>query len=576
MLEFELRDRDAGARLGRLTVKGKRIETPLFLPVYNPNIPVITPREMKEAYGFEAIMTNAYIIYRHEHLRVRALEEGVHSLLGFDGVVFTDSGAYQTFRARLELSQAEIVRFQEEIGVDVGVMLDSPSRGESYEECRQSVLETADRGEEWSRLRTEGRAAWEGVIQGGAYRELLELSCTLMSRLGFDIYAVGVPPRYWMSYDFEAIAVQGLTCRMGIPPEKPLHAFGMGNPMVLSLLAAIGYDIFDSASYAIYARDGRYMTEWGVKRVEELDYLPCSCPVCVKTDARELKEMTEDERIHLLARHNLYMIRREVNAIKQAIRENSLWELVQERARAHSNILRALIRVLEDGWSYLRRVDPVRKRSALFYSGRETLLRPELRRALERVRKRLGCVKIPSALSETYPFGQSVLEPGILEFDGRRYSDLERVRIIADYQFGPGVGLRLIPDDARIEKSRKTGRIRRIWLDDVLIAALRPGDGFLSLHIEGGLRLKEALEPPRYRVYLADAPKLLDAVKSGGDVFSKFVAKCDPLIIPKEEVLVVDMNDRLLAVGQALLAGFEMGRFRRGVAVKVRKGVEEW
>ncbi|MCD6444717.1 tRNA-guanine transglycosylase, partial [Candidatus Bathyarchaeota archaeon] len=168
MLEFELRDRDAGARLGRLTVKGKRIETPLFLPVYNPNIPVITPREMRETYGFEAVMTNAYIIYRHEHLRVRALEEGVHSLLGFDGVVFTDSGAYQTFRARLELSQAEIVRFQEEIGVDVGVMLDSPSRGESYDECKRSVLETADRGEEWSRLRTEGRAAWEGVIQGGA------------------------------------------------------------------------------------------------------------------------------------------------------------------------------------------------------------------------------------------------------------------------------------------------------------------------------------------------------------------------------------------------------------------------
>ena len=41
-MEFEIRDRDAGARLGRLTIRGRRVETPLFLPVYNPNIPIIT------------------------------------------------------------------------------------------------------------------------------------------------------------------------------------------------------------------------------------------------------------------------------------------------------------------------------------------------------------------------------------------------------------------------------------------------------------------------------------------------------------------------------------------------------
>ena len=126
-LEFEIRDRDAGARLGRLKVKGRVVETPLFLPVYNPNIPIITLSEM-EKYGFKAIMTNAYIIYKNEVLREKALKEGIHALLNFDGVVFTDSGAYQSFKGRLELRQEEIVKFQENIGVDVGVMLDEIGR----------------------------------------------------------------------------------------------------------------------------------------------------------------------------------------------------------------------------------------------------------------------------------------------------------------------------------------------------------------------------------------------------------------------------------------------------------------
>ncbi|MBS7610734.1 tRNA guanosine(15) transglycosylase TgtA [Candidatus Bathyarchaeota archaeon] len=574
-LEFEIKDRDAGARLGKIKVRGKNVETPLFLPVYNPNIPIITPSEMKEKYGFKAIMTNAYIIYKNEVLREKALEKGIHALLNFDGVVFTDSGAYQSFKGRLELRQEEIINFQESIDADVGVMLDVPSRGESFEECRESVIETAKRGEEWSILRSKDRNAWEGVIQGGAYPELLELSCRLMSNFDFDILAVGVPPKYWVNYNFEFIVVQGLNSRINISPEKPLHAFGMGNPIILPLLTAIGYDLFDSASYAIYAKDGRYMTEWGVKRVEELDYLPCDCPLCLNTDAEELKTMAEDERVNFLARHNLYMIRREMNAIKQAIRENRLWELVQQRARAHPRILEALIRAFKDGWNHFKTVDPIRKRSALFYSGEETILRPEFRRALERVRERLGCDKIPSALSETYPFGQCLLKSGILNFDGKEYNDFEKIRIIADYQFGSEVGLKLIPEDAFIEKSKRTGRIRRIWIENMLIGALRPSDGFISLSLEGAFRLKRILQPPKYRVYVAEDDELLQMVKSGGDVFSKFVAKCDLDIIPKEEVIVVDRNDSLLAVGQAVLAGFEMGKFRRGVAVKVRRGVEK-
>jgi archaeosine-15-forming tRNA-guanine transglycosylase len=45
------------------------------------------------------------------------------------------------------------------------------------------------------------------------------------------------------------------------------------------------------------------------------------------------------------------------------------------------------------------------------------------------------------------------------------------------------------------------------------------------------------------------------------------VLRASPGIHPGEYVLVVDPQDRLLAVGRALLSSTEMGRFDQGVAV---------
>jgi len=56
-------------------------------------------------------------------------------------------------------------------------------------------------------------------------------------------------------------------------------------------------------------------------------------------------------------------------------------------------------------------------------------------------------------------------------------------------------------------------------------------------------------------------------------VFAKFVVDTDPNLRPGDEVLVVDQDDRLVAVGQAFLNPEEMIAFQRGVAVHVREGL---
>ncbi|MCK5403375.1 pseudouridine synthase, partial [Candidatus Bathyarchaeota archaeon] len=49
----------------------------------------------------------------------------------------------------------------------------------------------------------------------------------------------------------------------------------------------------------------------------------------------------------------------------------------------------------------------------------------------------------------------------------------------------------------------------------------------------------------------------------------------DGKIRPGEEVVVINNKNIVLAVGKALLSGDEMLAFNRGVAVKVRRGIEK-
>jgi len=148
--------------------------------------------------------------------------------------------------------------------------------------------------------------------------------------------------------------------------------------------------------------------------------------------------------------------------------------------------------------------------------------------------------------------------------------DLKRVRAVADYQFGPGAGEALFPDEVEIVKSRRTGRIKHIYLRGSLLATMRAEDGLLSLTISGAERLSPILDE-RYKVVITE--EAAPFVAEGRSAFAKHIIKADPGIRAGDEVLIVAPDGRLLAVGRAVLSGREMVVFKRGVAVKVRAGV---
>lgn len=150
---------------------------------------------------------------------------------------------------------------------------------------------------------------------------------------------------------------------------------------------------------------------------------------------------------------------------------------------------------------------------------------------------------------------------------------MARIRAIANYQFETDIGSALFPEDIKITYSKRTGRPRHFYLEGTVIATLRPTDGFLSLTLVGAKRLAEALPPPRFRVVVRE--DVVKFIAEGKDVFAKHVVNADPQLRAGEEVIVTSPDSEVIAVGKALLTGKEILRFKRGVAVKVRKGVNE-
>jgi len=573
---LEIKYHDGLARIGILHTEHGKIELPVFCPVINPNKLIVEPKEMARRFKAKMIMANSYIIFKHPDLREAALRYRIHRLLKFKGAIMVDNGGYQIHRYRgVEIDFAEILKFQEEIGADIGITLDLPTPASAgRREAKRSVEITLQNARESLKLMRRKNMLWSAPIQGGKFLDLISKCAKELSRLPYAMHSLGEPVQFLNNYEFTQVCYMVHAAKSKLPISRAFHLFGVGLPSFMPLATLLGCDIFDSASYALFASDDRYMTDIGTLRLEEMHELPCNCEICSRYDIKELKEMLKGERERLLALHNLYVLFKVIKEIREAIIENRLFELCAVRCRSHPRLFEAYLKALRIFSKLFDKYDPMRKRSGLFYTGEETKLRPEIRRAKMRVRRIFGTKLIPAALDQTYPFFQSLSIEGkpLFKFSKGIVKDLERIRKIADYQFGRGIGRVLFPGNVKIFKSPTTGKIRRIYSDSELLATLRPRDGFLCLRIAGALRIKDKLK--NNRVFVEGKPEVEELVRSGRNLFVKFVERADPNILPRDEVLILNSKNELLGVGEAVLSSEEMKVMQRGVAVKTREGLK--
>ncbi len=559
---MEIKSRDLAGRIGKLKANGKKVETPLLLPVINPRKQEISLDEMK-SLGIEGIITNAYLLWKDEKTRKEILSSGIHDFLGFDGLIMTDSGAFQLMQyGRVNVTNREIVEFQRDIGVDIGVILDIPGLGDR-EKVSKNLEATIQRAKEVKDIIDNSSVLWAGPVQGGIFEDLRKKSAKAMLDLGFRYFAVGSVVPLLNNYRFSDAFNTLVWTRETTPVDMPVHFFGAGHPMMFAFGVALGADVFDSAAYALFAEKGKYLTEDGTKDINQMKDLPCSCPVC---SSHTLEDLKKDKK--LLALHNLYITLEEMKRVKEAIKSGTLWELLEKRARAHPRLYRAFLN-FKNYIDYLEERDPISKRR-FFYLSQESQMRPEIRRHNKRAKsgfKTKSLVNpfpfknVPVEVLDMYPFGQRET-PFEEDLEIPRLEDWEIVNGIIGYLYGY---YDLIPEEARIERSKNTGRIRNIYVDEKLWLVLRANDYMPILH---GIAWKMA-ERDGWKVVVKDNAS--EHIKEGRSTFSKFVVDADPRIRPGMEILIVNESGELLATGTARMSGREMISARDGIAVDTRK-----
>ncbi len=386
---FEVKETDLFGRIGKIGVGGKDFETPYLFPVVHPVEQAVPIAELA-SMGFYGVMTNSYILKSRR--REEALERGVHGLLGQDGVVMTDSGGYQVLEyGDLQEGYREMALFQADIGPEFAVTLDRPT---GHPQGRKVAQDSVDYSLK-NALRTleefgHRDTVWVGPVQGGLHLDLVRRSAKEMERAGFEFLALGSPTRVMENYLFADLVRMIVAVRKSVRYSMPLHLFGAGHPLTMSLAVALGCDTFDSASYILFARDGRYMAREGILNLRTMKYLPCSCPACSKTTVGELQELDRKEKTYRLSLHNLHILREIIERCKEAITEGRLWDLVEQDSFAHPRLRQAFVELSRNS-AILAKGTPSLKDRGLFLRSREDFLRPEIALAghrLKRVMKR--------------------------------------------------------------------------------------------------------------------------------------------------------------------------------------------
>lgn len=658
---FEIKAKDGKGRVGVLKTNHGDVKTPALMPVIHPRKQALDVGK----YGADIVITNAYLIYKDDELKQKAIDEGLHKLINFDGPIMTDSGSFQlSVYGDVEITNKEVIEFQELIKTDIGTSLDIPTAPFVDREKAESDMEiTLERAREAISYKKEQNMEMllNSVVQGSTFLDLRRECARELSKLDADLYPIGAVVPLMESYHYKDLVDVVMNSMKELSDTVPRHLMGAGHPMIFALCVAMGCDLFDSAAYILYAEDDRLLSTRGTFKLENLQEMPCSCEVCTKYTPDDLRAMPKEKRRDLIAQHNLHVSFAELRLIRQAIYDGNLMELVEERCRAHPALLEA-VRHLGEYSNDLEKYDPRSKKSAFFYTGPESLKRSEVLRHMEKLRQmpkkrdliilppsrkpyskfisgKLGEFYvygdekeidlensdfmvldipfglIPLEIDEVYPLSQNdapktrdvdsieFIEDFINEFgeyygqvlihsrviktldwdvedktvisDEIRYQkdDVKKVKAIADYQFGFGAGDAIFEGNINIEKSKKTGKIRHIYDGKTLLVNMRASDSYLILSKEGAKRLHANIPYPQNRVVVNkdSEPFALD----GKSVFCKFVVDCDDNIRAKDEVLIVNEEDKLLAYGKALLGACEIEQFQTGQAIKTRKGMKK-
>lgn len=380
-VEATLADRNGVAGLGRagtIHTPHGAIRTPAFIPVgTKATVKSVLPESLADL-GAQAVLANAYHLYLQPGADIVAAAGGVGAFMNWPGPTFTDSGGFQvmslgagfkkilamdpeavpsdeviaegkdrlahvdedgvTFKSHLDGSLHRFtpetsMRVQRQIGADIIFAFDECTtimNTRSYQE--QSVART----QRWAmrclaehlRLETTHpelhRQALFAVVQGAQYEDLRRVAARDLAALDLDGYGIGG------ALDKAQLGtIVGWVCAE-LPPDRPRHLLGIGEPDDLFPAIEAGADTFDcvaasrvARNASAYHRTGRFNVVAAANRrsFEPLDG-ECDCYTCAHYTRAYLHHLFKAKEMlaaTLLTIHNERFIVRLVDDIRASI-----------------------------------------------------------------------------------------------------------------------------------------------------------------------------------------------------------------------------------------------------------------
>ncbi len=358
-MKYELINTDGKARRGRLTFDRGTVETPAFMPVGTYGTVKGMKTEEVSDTGAEIILGNTFHLMLRPGTDIIEKHGDLHDFINWEKPILTDSGGFQVFSlGKMRKITEEGVRFsspvngekimltpersmevQRKLGSDVVMIFDEctpyPATHKESKDSMELSLRWAQRSKD---AHGDNPSALFGIVQGGMFEDLREVSVNGLKAINFDGYAIGGLSVGEPKADM--IRILDHTAPL-IPENKPRYLMGVGKPEDLVEGVRRGIDMFDCVMPTRNARNGHLFVNTGVVKIRnasnKTDVGPldstCDCYTCKNYSRAYLHHLDKCKEIlgsQLNTLHNLHFYQKVMQGLRDAIEQGKLDDFVEE------------------------------------------------------------------------------------------------------------------------------------------------------------------------------------------------------------------------------------------------------
>ena len=358
-MKFELINSNGKARRGKLHFDRGVVETPAFMPVGTyGTVKGMTPDELLDT-GAHICLGNTFHLMLRPGTEIIRKHGDLHDFMNWQKPILTDSGGFQVFSLgdlrkitekgvefrspingeKIMLTPERSIEVQRELGSDIVMIFDECTPYPATHEEAKTSMELSLRWAERSKKEHgDSKSALFGIVQGGMYPELRDVSLKGLTDIGFDGYAIGGlsvgEPKEDMVNILDTTAYK-------LPEDKPRYLMGVGKPEDIVEAVRRGIDMFDCVMPTRNARNGHLFVTDGVVKIRNARHkddtakldAECDCYTCENYSRAYLHHLDKCNEIlgaRLNTIHNLHYYQRLMKGLRQAIEADKLDEFVAD------------------------------------------------------------------------------------------------------------------------------------------------------------------------------------------------------------------------------------------------------